>query len=177
MLVLDKVVEENEQADENDLEFDAQLLSIHSSFIIANFQGLEAIDVDIGPGSSMHEAYVDFLDELMQTVCPTDGDTYTECWEDPDASYDSAYESESGRLCGSHAEYIRRIFCDARRRRYDRDLESDDRDLESDQELEPDHRIENVVLYKVQDSRCPIPMISQGKGKLFVGMEGASHTK
>lgn len=159
MLVLASVVAENELADKDDFEWDAQVLSIHSSFIIANFEGIEATGVDISPGSSIHEAYVIFLDELMQTVCPADGTEYTECWEDPDASYEEAYESESGRLCGSHAEYIRRIFCDARRRRNERDLE-----LETQEVLEPDHIIENIVLYKVQDSNCPIPMISQGKG-------------
>lgn len=161
LLVLHNVVWQNEETGGGGLELDADVLSIHSSFIIANFEGLEAKDVDIGPWSRMLDTYHHFLNELLQTMCPADGETYNECWEDPDASYDSAYDSESGRLCGSHAEYIRRMFCDIRRHRRIRVLELD-------RELEPDHRIENIVLYAAQESKCPVPMISQGKGKAFI---------
>jgi len=182
MLVLDTILKQNQQADENDdvaiSIVSPDVLSIHSSFVIANFEGLEATDIDVTPESDIFEAYRLFLDELMQTVCPSNGFTYKECWEDPSASYDSAYDRETGRLCGSHAEYVRRIFCDKRERRHRRqqrrqqntvDLEHEIVQVDNDDHDEgssgmPDHAIENVVLYKVQDRGCPIPMKSQGKG-------------
>lgn len=158
MMVMDHVKEKNDQVEEKQ-EFDdfKQLLSIHSSFIIANFEGWESTDVDITVDSELYNSYMDFLYNLMATQCPQHTDNYKECWDDPYASYDSAYDSESGTLCGSHAEWVRRIFCRGKQRRnLDQEEEQDDN--------EPVHVIENVVLYRIQDSRCPIPMMSQGKG-------------
>lgn len=148
-----KFVDKNE-----DLELNPTMLSIHSSFVIANFQGLEAADVDIDSAaedknsSSLHLAYVDFVDELLAIVCPKEGDLYSECMDNPQFKYETAYDPATGQLCGSHAEYVRRIFCGEEGDRRERDLEVD-------------HIVDNVVLYRVIDTLCPIPMLHQGEGK------------
>ena len=124
------------------------VLSVHSSFVLANFEGLEAHHLHLSYNSPIARAYQEFLLDLLETECPTH-DHYKHCWDDPYASYDEALEQD-GSLCGSHAEWVRQIFCGSKHRELG----------------EPNHKIESIVLYKVQESRCPIPMIHQGKGKL-----------
>ena len=168
-MLLEEVQAKNKPTDKDGggNEIDSNVLSIHSSFIIANFEGLEAKDVDISGGStiwdtdtnsnsnrsSLYGAFVDFLDDLMSTVCPADGESYVACLDSPYSEYESVYDPLSGKLCGSHAEYVRQLFCGDSDggRRY--------------RNLEPEHVIENVVLYRVQDSKCPVPMNTKGEGK------------
>jgi hypothetical protein len=174
-MVLGQVIKyngnDNEEIDDDEEEIanDPDLISVHASFIIVNFQGLEAKDVqvDLRQGSNSNktsvllEAFEDFLSTLLATECPPHQhghDNPVDCWErDPDATYDSAYDPLTGRLCGSHAEYVRRIYC--------QELQRQD-PPERGRDLEPRHAVENIILYRVQDSHCPIPMTVQGKGKL-----------
>jgi hypothetical protein len=150
---------------------DPDLLSVHASFILVNFQGLEAKDVKLDLGqqgnndnnsnnktSVLLQAFEDFLTTLLATQCPHDqDDPNVNCWEqDPEATYDSAYDPQTGRLCGSHAEYVRQIYC--------RELQR--RPPVRGRDLEPRNVIENIILYRAQDSHCPVPMIAQGKGKI-----------
>lgn len=159
-MVMENVKAQNNQAkvsDQDEIDPFANVLSIHSSFVIANYEGLEAHDLPVARDSVLSRSFVEFLLDLLDTECPNHGH-YKECWDDPWASYDDALD-EDGSLCGSHAEWVRRIFCGTRHR----DLLPWDKE-DKDEDKEPLDRIENVILYKVQDSRCPIPMISQGKG-------------
>lgn len=180
MMVLGHVMDYNDN-DSEDIDDDDEkeetandpnLLSVHASFIIVNFQGLEAKDaqVDLGQGNSgntntnktsvLLHAFEDFLNTLLATQClphQDDHDNPVDCWEqDPDATYDSAYDPLTGRLCGSHAEYVRRIYC--------HELQRQD-PPERGRNLEPRNVIENIILYRAQDSHCPVPMMAQGKGK------------
>jgi hypothetical protein len=151
-MVLENVKDQNEQAPRTDSDQEddfMDVLSIHSSFVLANYAGLEAHNLPISNESPIARAYQEFLMDLMATECPTH-DRYKQCWDDPYASYDDALE-ENGSLCGSHAEWVRQIFCGTRRRNLG----------------QPDHRIESVVLYKVEESRCPIPMTHPGVGKIY----------
>lgn len=141
--------DESERTDSDDQDEFMDVLSIHSSFVLANYENLEAHHLHVAYDSAISRAYQEFLYDLLATECPTH-DKYKHCWDDPYASYDDALEKD-GSLCGSHTEWVRRIFCGSLRHR----------DLEG----KPDHQIESVVLYRVQESRCPIPMIHPGTGK------------
>ncbi|CAB9498823.1 expressed unknown protein [Seminavis robusta] len=138
---------------------DDHLLSVHASFIIVNFEGLEAHDLP--PDSIFLTCFEQFLETLLATECDP-ALRGNACLET-----DDAYDPDTGSLCGSHEEYVRRIFCgelelpDGRRRGRGREIlaNNDDERLL----LLEDHAIENVVLYRIQNSNCPIPMMSQGE--------------
>jgi hypothetical protein len=169
MMVIDNVIHHNQkggqEGDSEDLALDSNMLSVHASFIIVNFQGLEApaVELELRQHNNVFmQAFEVFLDKLMATECPqTDSHQYKPCWHNTGSGdpslFESAYDSETGSLCGSHAEYVRQIFC--------KELYGNDR---RGRDLKPAHIIENIVLYRVQDSNCPIPLISQGEGKVIL---------
>jgi hypothetical protein len=178
MMVLGHVMDYNNdhdndsEDDEEENASDPDLLSVHASFILVNFKGLTAKDVQLDLGqqqqqqqqqgnssyktSVLLQAFEDFLITLLATTCPREDDHDTpDCWEqDPEATYDPL----TGRLCGSHAEYVRQIYC--------HEYLQQDPPFRG-RELEPQNVIENIIIYRAQDSHCPIPMMAQGKGKLL----------
>ena len=64
--------EEEEEESDDDLYAmdDSQMISIHTSFIISNFKTIAAKDVDLTHEGILWNSFADFVNTLMNDVCP-----------------------------------------------------------------------------------------------------------
>ena len=55
---------------EDQEQIETDIINVRSSFLLLNYQDLVEADVDLSTDGVLHKAYVDFVHELMDTVCP-----------------------------------------------------------------------------------------------------------
>jgi hypothetical protein len=92
-----------------------EMVTVFSSFLISIEQNVPNDDVNLGKNGTLYEAYVDFVKELIQTVCPmglpcpeeSDGDATTEA---PDGNPHRSRELLSRKLCHDFGQ-VRRMLC------------------------------------------------------------------
>lgn len=81
--VFDKdTAELHEPIDENGP--DVEILSVHSSFIISNFDGITAKDVDTSDTGNLQKAYKKFIHHMLGNVCDKAAEHYKHCGGDGD---------------------------------------------------------------------------------------------
>ncbi|CAB9504581.1 expressed unknown protein [Seminavis robusta] len=137
-LLSEEEFEEEEEKDEvpasskpKEEDMDTEMISVHSSFLLYNRRSITKEDLSIGPDSILYAAYVDFVNDLMDTVCPL-GRPLGHCPEEPEGDLLEAPEEPeepetpagnstegryllSRRLCGDIR--MRRMLCGMDRRR------------------------------------------------------------
>ena len=78
---------------------DVQVLSVHSSFVISNVDGILAKDVDTSPTGNLQKAYKQFLIGMLSTVCDKAGEHYKHCGREggvkPHAASKIKFDDES----------------------------------------------------------------------------------
>ncbi|CAB9524497.1 expressed unknown protein [Seminavis robusta] len=95
--------EDDSSVEEEEDDMDTAMVSVHSSFVLYNNQSLAEDDLDIGQDSVLYASFVDFVRDLMDTVC----DIGIPCPENKTQSWNSTH---SRRLCGDW-DRLRRKLC------------------------------------------------------------------
>ena len=84
---------------------DVQVLSIHSSFVISNVDGITAKDVDTSPTGNLQKAYRQFLHDMLSAVCDKAGEHYKHCGGEGDVKPHAASKIKFDEASSSSDDY------------------------------------------------------------------------